>query len=198
MDDLSHSATCRLTEVAIRLSERGRFAEAEAHLLRAAECLRRSGTNPERAAVWNQLGMVCKYLGKFHSAERYYRQALRCAGQLEGQKRNQLIADLFHNLGGVEHSRGRFATGERYARKGLRLRLQFCAAGSPAVASDLAGLAAILYGLGKIDEAGKLYHRALSIYRRHFGANHAEIAVVLNNLGSLFQASRRPERAEEY
>ena len=111
--------------------------------------------------------MVCKYLGKFHSAERYYRQALRCAGQLEGQKRNHLIADLFHNLGGVEHSRGRFARGERYARKGLRLRLQFSAAGSPAVASDLAGLAAILYGLGKVDEAGKLYRRALSIYRKH-------------------------------
>jgi len=30
------------------------------------------------------------------------------------------------------------------------------------------------------------------------GGNHAEIAVVLNNLGSLFQASSRPERAEEY
>ena len=38
----------------------------------------------------------------------------------------------------------------------------------------------------------------MSICRRHFGANHAEIAVVLNNLGSLLQASGRPERAEEY
>ncbi len=189
-----------LTEAAARLSAQGKYAAAEKCLLEAARSLRGTGaaSRPERAAVWNELGMVCKYLGKFYSADRYYQQALGSARYMAGPERDSLVADLYHNLGGLEHSRGRFTLAEKRARKGLCLRLQFSVGNCPAVASDLAALAAILDGLGKYGESEKLYRQALRIYRRQFGANHAEIAVVLNNLGAMHQAAGRPGRAGYY
>lgn len=189
-----------MKETAGRLSAQGKYGAAEECLRQAARCLRRagSGSRSERAIVWNALGIVCKYLGKFRSARRYYQRALDHSRYLAGLERVQLLADLYHNLGGLEHAQDSFARAEKYARKGLRMRLQSSAAGSPAIASDLAALAAILDGLGKCHESEKLYHQALRIYRRHFGANHAEIAVVLNNLGALHQAAGHHERAARY
>jgi tetratricopeptide (TPR) repeat protein len=187
-----------LADAAARLSAQGKYAAAEKRLLQAARSLRRANTEfrRERAAVWNELGMVCKYLGKFRSAQRYYQRALDSVGRLAGC--DSLVADLYHNLGGLEHSRRRFKVAEKYARKGLRLRLQTQAGNSVVVASDSAALAAILDGLGKYDESERLYHQALKIYRKQFGADHAEIAVVLNNLGALHQNARRPARAAYY
>lgn len=153
----------------------------------------------DRPAVWNQLGMVCKYSGKFDAAERYYRLALRHARRCaKGPEREFFIATLYHNLGGVEHSRRRFSRGEKYARKGLRLRLDWAAPNSLAVASDRAALAAILDGLHRPDESEELYHRALRTYRREYGPRHPEIAVILNNLGALYAATARPKRAESH
>jgi tetratricopeptide (TPR) repeat protein len=108
--------TCSLTEAAAYLSAQGKYAAAERSLLQIAKSLRRagSGSRRERAVVWNALGIVCKYLGKFRSAERYYQQALRSARYLTGC--DSLLADLYHNLGGLEHSRRHFERAEKFAR----------------------------------------------------------------------------------
>lgn len=184
-----------LTEAAACFSARGKYAAAEKRLLQTAKSLCRKGSSSrrERAVVWNALGIICKYLGKFRSAGRYYHQALRSVSHLT--RCDSLIADLYHNLGGLEHSRGRFTLALKYARKGLALRLQSELRDSPSVASDLIALAAILVGLKKYDESEKLYYRALRVYRSQFGAFQAEIAVVLNNLGALHQAAGRYQRA---
>ena len=173
----------------------GKYAAAEDRLVQVARSLRSAASASRRdlAAVWNQLGIVCKYLGRFSAAERYYHQALRSVTHLAG--RDPLVADLYHNLGGLEHARGRYKQAEKYARKGLRLRFQSAVGITLALGSDFAALAAILDGLGKYDESEKLYHHALRIYHRHFGAVHAEIAVVLNNLGALNQSFGRYGRA---
>jgi tetratricopeptide (TPR) repeat protein len=69
---------------------------------------------------------------------------------------------------------------------------------SLAVASDRAALAAILDGRCKYQESENHHRAALTIYRRHYGASHPEIAVVLNNLGALYQAIGQTKRAELY
>jgi len=145
------------------------------------------------------MGMVCKYLGKFDRAERYYHLALRHAQKsVKRSGREFFLANLFHNLGGVEHSRGRYCRAEKYTRRGLQLRLKCAAHDSLPVASDRAALAAILHDLRKYKEAEGDYRAALRVYRREYGVSHPEIAVVLNNLGALCQATGRNRRAESY
>jgi tetratricopeptide (TPR) repeat protein len=190
-----------LLKRALSYSSRGDYRRAEACLREALEFGKRhpGSFGIDRAALWNELGMVRKYLGKFDSAERYYRLALRCARQRpKTAEREFFLANLYHNLGGVEHSRRRFGIAEKYARKGLELRLKCTGSDSLAVASDRAALAAILDGRHRYGESKRCYFHALKVYRREYGASHPEIAVVLNNLGALYQATGRPKLAESY
>ena len=175
----------------------GDFSGAETTLLRA---LRSAHLHtPECLFLWNELGMVYKYLGRFDKSRDLYRRALREApGLLSGAERDFFLADLYHNLGGLEHARGRFRRGEIFARKGLQLRRRLAAGGGLVVAADKAALAALLDGQRKFTEAEELYRQVLRTYRRAYGASHAEIALVLNNLAALCQGTGRPKRAEAY
>jgi tetratricopeptide (TPR) repeat protein len=184
---------------AIQHRLRGEYRKAEIGLLKSLESIETVAAppGPEHLSIWNELGMVYKYLGEFRKADRYYRLALRQTQLcLVGREREFFLANLYHNLGGLEHSRRHFRRGERYARISLQLRIRTAGAGSLAVATDRAALAANLDGLGKFAESEKLYRQALRTYHRVYGATHPEIAVVLNNLAALYQATGRPKRAE--
>jgi tetratricopeptide (TPR) repeat protein len=180
-------------------SARGQYREAKGCLRRALRLIagRDASLTLDDLLLWNELGMACKYSGKFGSAMRCYRLALRYAPRLlAGPECDFFLANLYHNLGGLEHSRRRFPRGERYARKSLELRRKVAGANSLAVAADKAALAAILDGQRKFAESEKLYRQALCTYRREYGTSHPEIAVVLNNLGALYQATAHSRRAE--
>ncbi len=195
-DDIGVS---ELRRRAARHVGRGQYREAECYLRTALRLRTARVASPtcDRLLLWNELGMVCKYLGKFPDAARYYRLALRHAPRrLAGRERDFFLANLYHNLGGVEHSKRCFRRGEHYARKSLQVRRKVAAAGSLAVAADKAALAAILQGQCRFTESESLYRQALRTYRRAHGARHPEIAVVLNNLGALYQSAALHERAE--
>jgi len=133
--------------------------------------------------LWNELGMVYKYLGKLSIARKFYHLALQHASSCHtGRDRNGFLADLYHNLGGLEHARRQFSRGEQYARKSLQFRARVAGASSIAIAADRAALAAILDGLCSFEESQKLYRQALKTYRRIYGKSHREIALILNNL----------------
>ena len=53
------------------------------------------------------------------------------------------------------------------------------------MARDLAVLAAIVAGQGRLHEAESLYQRALDVFQIRVGPDHYEVAVVLNGLGAL-------------
>ena len=204
MHSQAHNAVSRsstLVKTALHCSARGDYRLAETHLREALKLARNKNGLSSTAcpALWNELGMVCKYLGKFDKAESYYRRALQRARALQKTpSREFFLANLYHNLGGVEHARRRFSRAESYAQKGLRLRLDCAAPESVAVAADRAALAAILDGLHRYKESETHYRAALRTYRRDYGADHDENTVILNNLGALCQATRRPKRAEFY
>jgi tetratricopeptide (TPR) repeat protein len=194
-------AVRKLQTLANRYSLQGKYRAAAACLREALRQL--PPTAPaalrRRVSMWNDLGMVCKYVGNFATAERYYRLALGRADQCyQNPQRNFFLADLYHNLGGLEHSRRHFRRGESYTRKALQLRCKATGANSLGAASDMAALAALLDGQQRFAESESLYWKALRIYRREYGKSHPEIAVVLNNLAALFQATGRPSAAATY
>jgi tetratricopeptide (TPR) repeat protein len=76
----------------------------------------------------------------------------------------------------------------------VALREQALGVEHPAVAADVAALAAILDAQGKDAEAETLYRRALAVFARVYGPDHYEMAVNANNLAALLHA--RGEQAE--
>lgn len=188
-----------LLKQAIDFSRAGEYGRAENFLRKALQSKPDGrGPRPDRPTLWNELGMVCKYLGKFDSAERCYRLALRHVLRVKDPERDCHLANIYHNLGGLEHARRRCGRAERFARRGLQVRLRCASHTRLELASDRAALAAILDGLDRYSESKKLYRQALRTYYLEYGKSHHEIAVILNNLGTAYSATGRAKLATSY
>ncbi len=170
------------------------YDRADRHGRRAIELAERwfGSSDLDLAGALNDLGMVRKYQGRYADAERLYRRSLAIlrAARL-GQSDD--AASIHHNLGGVAHAQGRYARAERPARRAVALREK--SGRLPAIAADVAALAAVLEGRGKLAEATACYRRALRIFRRLFGPRCYEVGVNLAGLAGIHHARGRYDQA---
>jgi tetratricopeptide (TPR) repeat protein len=166
---------------AVALRDLARYAESEALLRRALAIAAESAPadTTHLCGLWNELGVLYKYMGRFDEAGRH----------------GAVLATVYHNLGGLEHARGRYAAGEPFARRAVAIRERLLGPDHPDVAADLAALAPILDAQGKRDEAAALMLRSLAILERTYGPNHYEVAVSLNNLAALRAAEGQTAEA---
>ncbi len=103
----------------------------------------------------------------------------------------QARATLHHNLGGIAHARGRFAEAEPHARRAVTLREAALGPGHPAVAADVAALAAVVEARGRYTEAARLYRRALRIFARRLGTGSLEAGLTEAGLAAVEQQRGR-------
>jgi tetratricopeptide (TPR) repeat protein len=174
----------------------GAYAAADRLYVTAlADARQQFGANdPDVAGILNNLGVLRKYQGRFAEAIRFYNRALAL---LDPERDQEALATLYHNLGGIEHARGRFAAGEPHARRSVELREAVLGSSHPVVAADVAALAALVDGSGRLDEAAPLYLRALAVFRRKLGVKSSEVGLNLSNLAVLRQRQGRLAEAEE-
>lgn len=147
--------------------------------------------DPLIGSLLNNLGVLRKAQGRYTEALAFYRRAL----PLVARRDREALATLEHNLGGSEHARGRYAQAEPHARKSVALRTAARGAHHPAVAADLAALAAIVEARGRFDEAAILYRQALAVFRRKLGPASLELGLGLASLAALEQQRGRLSRA---
>jgi tetratricopeptide (TPR) repeat protein len=174
----------------------GRYEEAESYLREATSIAEPSlgDSDEDFLTGLNSLAVLYKYSGRFDDAAALYVRILRAAE--EAGSGDDSIATVLHNIGSLEHARGEFARGEPAARRAVALRERAFGPDHPAVAADVAALAALLDAQGLNDEAEAMYLRALATFERVHGPDHYEIAVNLNNLAGLRQAQGQTADAE--
>jgi tetratricopeptide (TPR) repeat protein len=148
--------------------------------------------DPDVAGILNNFGVLRKYQGRYAEAVRFYKRALPL---LEDAGDRDALATLHHNLGGIEHARGRYAAGEPHARQSVALREAEVGPDHVTVAADVAALAALVEGRGRLDEAAALYERALAVFRRKLGEASTEVALNLSSLATLRQQQGRAAEA---
>ncbi|HEY5090144.1 MAG TPA: tetratricopeptide repeat protein, partial [Polyangia bacterium] len=100
--------------------------------------------DPLIGSLLNNLGVLRKAQGRYPEALAFYRRALPLVPRGDREAR----ATLEHNLGGSEHARGRYVQAEPHARRSVALRSAALGPHHPAVAADLAALAAIVEARG--------------------------------------------------
>ena len=66
--DHDRKRATELANAARRYSARGRYSMAEESFHKALRLLRNDTSNPECIALWNELGIVLKYGGKYDEA----------------------------------------------------------------------------------------------------------------------------------
>ena len=175
----------------------GEFVTAEPLLrqaLASAEAAGPAARSGVLAAALNALGLLCKDLGRYDEAHGYYLRALTLL-EREASADPDDIATLYHNLGGIEHASGNYAAAEALARRGLAIRSGLGRPEDGRLAADQVALAAILDGLGRYDEAERLYLEAITAFGQSAGAHDLDMAVALSDLGAQDAEQGRLERA---
>jgi tetratricopeptide (TPR) repeat protein len=176
------------------LVDAGRYDEAVVLLRAEAEAEERANGpfDWDTAVAFNQLGVACKFAGRYDEAAAAYARALPVA-EAKAHEDPDLLATLLHNLGGLAHSRHRPQEAEPYARRGLELRRARC--DDPiGVAADAAALGSILETLERWYEAEALYREALAVYEEV--GDEYEAAMTMNGLAAVLRFSGRPDEAE--
>lgn len=172
------------------LRELGRYPEADGPIREAIQEIEALAGPDHAAAVdaWNELGVLCKYWGKFDEGAAAYATALRIQEAATGVESPQ-TATLYHNIGGLAHARGDFAAGEAPARKAYQIRRRAFGEDDSRTVADAVAWGGLLDGLGRHDETIPIYRRALVYYEARLGPGHFEVAATLHNLGVALAAS---------
>jgi Tfp pilus assembly protein PilF len=143
--------------------------------------------------TWNNLGAVCRALGRTREAEKYYRLAIRYYEKQEGLESS--LATTLENLGALEVMQGQLAKAEAHQRQAYEIRLRVQGANDPAIAHSLLGLAETEQERQHAGQAEANYRQAMSIYASAFGTGSLKLAPVLHNLATLLAENGRVEEA---
>lgn len=169
---------------AIRVS--ARYAAAYAQMKRTLAVAKRllGPRDPDVASCLNDLGMLCKYWGRFPEGRRWYAKSLALTIETSGPDSSE-TATLYHNLAGIEHTAQNFAAAVEPGRRSVEVREKALGRGHPAWAADVAQLGAILDAVGETSEAEHCYREAIGVFRKHHGRDHYEVGFNYGNLATL-------------
>jgi CHAT domain-containing protein/Tfp pilus assembly protein PilF len=186
-----------LNNLGMALLGQDRLAAAELPLKRALELREKA---PERnssdiANSHNNLAGLYDSLGRLGESEKELRRALKIY-ESESPNEPADIATAVYNLAANLRAQGRLEEAEPHYHRALEIRERL-PANHPDLALSLIGMASLYQDQGRFDEAEQLLKRALGIRKAMVGEVHTDIALILNNLGTLLYRYRKRERLAE-
>ncbi len=178
-----------LGRLGVALRAAGRYKEAGSWLVRALEYAESTGQG--LPAALNDLGLLYQHTGNFAECEQLFRRALALVPEGSAE-----AATLHHNLAQLAHARGRFAEGEADARRAWEIRRELRGTNHPETLEDGCAYAALLDGLGRYEDAERIYRYALARFEQVFGGKHVAIAEALHDLAGVRRAQGDANEAE--
>src|SRR5689334_24087077 len=178
------------TDQARKLQQSGKYAEAEALLLRKLqETYANHSEDSGVPILLNNLASVCQDLGRTGEAEGYYRQVI---AWLEWANASAALITPLHNLASLYSETGRFAFAARLEKRALELSAGSSLQTSTDRTALVHGLAFALDGQGRFSEAEPLYQQAIAAWTDAKG-HERDLADALTNLGLFCTKRKRPE-----
>ena len=176
------------------LSNRGKWARAEACFQDSLKESRRLGSSLGEAANLHDMGLAAWYRADLDEAEKYDEQALTIRQNLAAG--SLIVAASLNNLGIVAHERGNLDGAQDYYQRALAIR-ENLARGSPDLAGSLNQMGILMKDRGDLEQAEEYYHQALAV-ERGIGAGTLAVASVLGNLGVIADERGDLTKAEDY
>jgi CHAT domain-containing protein/Tfp pilus assembly protein PilF len=172
----------------------GDLAQAEEHWRQALDILGKfSPGSATFASEIGNLGIAFRDRGDLTKAEECFRQAL--AIQTPLSPNSLAVARTWLDLGVVAANRHDFDRAERYFRRALAIQEKLA---SPEMSVSLDNLGELaVEGQNQLEKAEKYYLRAHAILRR-FAPNGRDMALNLNNLGTLARRRGDLTKAQSY
>lgn len=182
-----------LSNLALVYDSQGRIREAEPLLVEANTILVRArAPAARRAPVINNLARLLYRRGDFARARDEFRRAVALFVRVQGPSHPN-VARVRNNLGLALQDLGSFAEAEAMFRRSLAIREKGNDAALTAV--GVGNLAQVIHEQGRLDEAERLYNRALDLFRNAGQADTVSAAKVMNNLAVLHLLKKQPDLA---
>ncbi len=173
------------------LQRQGEYTAALAEFEAALPAAERIGPNDWMLPVTlHNLGAVCRELGRYDDAERFYRRAIGIFEANQPQRRAELAGSL-HELGTLNLMLGRLSQAESWYRKAYELRLAALGKTHALTGASLQALARVAQERHQFEKAEDLYRQAAGILESANGPGSLVVADVLHNWGMLYRAERR-------
>jgi serine/threonine-protein kinase len=144
-------------------------------------------SDPEIAAILNELGNALVSQGKFEPAQARLQEALKMRRELLGPESPE-VAETLRDLANAAQARGDGKVAEQYFRDSLALYARLGLSSTPQAAFVMNDLATLLSFGGRYADSAHLLQSALEIDRLALGPDHARVIMETHNLAFALQA----------
>jgi tetratricopeptide (TPR) repeat protein len=153
-------------------------------------------TEPElESGLRFTVGTTYLRLGDYTAAEEMLKESVRLASPAPGRE-GLKAADPCNALGILRQERGDLAGAETWYRRALAIKRRHRPAMDGDEAGILCNLALLLKDRGAFQEAEGLAREVLAFDEKALGGGHVNVAIDLNNLGSILLGKGSPSEAE--
>lgn len=196
-------ASVQLTNIGVALFKDRKLNEALSAFQAALVIQERINANPQLlATTLGNLGSAASALGNNEAAENYHKRALEIETTLKTDSLE--VANNEENLGNIAYNAGNDAEAEKHYQNALQIRRKR-APDSKLVASTLNNLGSLANSKHSVTKALAYFEEALAILDKLETSDANSIdnsvllnkAVVLANIGSIYQDQLQPKKAEQ-
>lgn len=152
--------------------------------------------HPDLARAWLQLADRLDAQHREKEAEPLYEKALYLFERVLPAGDSKVVSTIERLISNVSRQ-GRVAEAELLARKALALRVSMGGGVSDQAEGELV-LAHLLAESGKVDEAERLYRKALGIFEKTMATGSPRLARMYLTLGGFFRDQKRLSDAEQW
>jgi tetratricopeptide (TPR) repeat protein len=197
-NDSANELLSSLTHLALVLSARGEYTEAEGLAARAQVLATAlfGAVSREHADVSNVLAMIAKSRSQLAYAEIRSRQAVEMYETTAGPD-HPLTLLAKKNLAGILGAQGKYKPARALLTEALGTLEKLDGAEHPDVISTVRDFAVLEFAQKHYGQAAELYRRVFETDMRTFGASNPRTRFDLNDLGSTEFARHRLHEAEE-
>ena len=191
---------CSMADVYVRLDNYNKAMELYKEALELQEKLNYEGV----AHTYCSIGTVYYYLDDYSTAIDSYLQGITCVEQQNEEKKKYLVA-MYMNLSEIYQATDDNETALKYAEKAKDIALLYYGKDDIKTSDAYNNLGVTYKILGETSndttyygKARDCYNKALKIRLLNYGENHPGVAVVYNNISSLYSAQKKFDMALEY
>jgi tetratricopeptide (TPR) repeat protein len=190
-----------LSNVALDLTNAGRYDEAEAFVREALELRQKvlGNAHPDTAMTWHRLSDLLYKKGDYQGAESAGREALEVYGRALRRPQDAFNFALpLTELGMILNKMGRPREAETYARQALEIRTRFLAPGHRLIASSKGVLGESLRLEKRYAEAEPILLESYNILKSTAGEEWPRTKEVRQSLKTLYEDLHERDKAVAY
>ena len=172
----------------------GRFDQAQVIFI---AMLNKGVNDHEKAAIFNQLGLIKNFQGEYNEAIAMYEKSVQIYSRIYSPKHLHL-AWPYNNIGLVYQHLKQYANALSYHIKALEIRQNSLPANHPDLACSYNNIGILYVQIKEYDNALPHFAKAHEIKLRSLPANHPDLAYSYDNIGSVYAHKEQYTKALAY